>query len=263
MSFTQQSLIRHFQEWPTMNCSWNPIQGLIVRCYLFWTNSLIGHHFAKTKQINSTSSQKLQKELCLCSYCELSTLLCSVSAPACYFPPWYRFFRQRGFFMTVSSIVFGTKNKPEEKPKSPQRSFIAADGFEFTTELVSYIPANAVSSSAVHFHTFPPRQPMSSQTDYILKASHIWANPIKLEMFRHFAVCAAFPQHFFVFPILPHWKLAFLVGVAEGRHPFVVTEGIFKNGPVMENCLLGLESKQLYFWMEWGTGVLSELKDGA
>lgn len=70
------------------------------------------------------------------------------------------------FFMTVTSIVFGTKNKPEEKPKSLQRSFIAADAFEFTTELVSYIPANAVSSSAVHFHTPPGSLCQVRQTTY-------------------------------------------------------------------------------------------------
>lgn len=146
--------------------------------------------------------------------------------------------------MTVSSIVFGTKNKPEEKPKSPQRSFIAADGFEFTTELVSYIPANAVSSSAVHFHTFPPGSLCQVRQTTYLSQSHKIGNVQTLCRLRSFSAAL------FVFPILPHWKLAFFGGGAEGRHPFVVTEGIFKNGPVMENCLLGLESKQLYFWME-------------
>lgn len=120
--------------------------------------------------------------------------------------------------MTVSSIVFGTKNKPEEKPKSPQRSFIAADGFEFTTELVSYIPAKAVSSSAVHFHTFPPAAYVKSDRLHIEGFTHL-SQSHKIGNIQTLCRLRSFSAALFVFPILPHWKLAFLVGVPRGGIP--------------------------------------------
>lgn len=67
-------------------------------------------------------------------------------------------------------------------------------------------------------------------------------------MLRQFEVVCrsrSFSSSLLCFIFHQHWKFAL------GEHPFIVTQEIFKNGPVMENCLLGLESKQLYFgWSE-------------
>lgn len=133
--------------------------------------------------------------------------------------------------------------------KSPQRCFIAGDGFEFLTEHVSYILVKMTTPLPVQLFIFT-----HSPTAYVesnklhIEGFTLWSRSLK--MWNVKTVWSSLPVAqllfiTFVFYIPPHWKFAL------GEHPFIVTQEIFKNGPVMQNCLLGLESKQLYFgWSE-------------
>lgn len=153
--------------------------------------------------------------------------------------------------MTIASISLGTKKKKKNLRKSlnPYRDHRCCRIWIFNwTSVISRTKWQWRFKFSCSFSHIPSAAYLKS--NYILKASHVSANLIKWKMLRHFRL-----QSFFAYS---SYSTILEVGKG-GKHPFVVTEEIFKNGPVMENCLLGLESKQLYFWMERGTGVESYL----